>query len=101
MKRIKTTFLAPNEFNKDQFKQTVQGIVEVEHYEEKLIPKDKNIMDEHSINTLLEGALEFANGIWIMIVGFGKMSMYAAIIIFSGLKLLWDWGIGSKNKVKK
>jgi len=101
MKRIKTTFLAPNEFTKDNFKQTVQGILEVEHYEEKLIQKDKTIMDEHSIDTLLEGALEFANGIWMTLVGFGKMSMFAIVIIWEGLRWLWVNGIGSKDKAKK
>ena len=101
MKRVKTTFLAPNEFTKDNFEQSIQGILELEHYGEKTIERDKNIMDEHSIDTLLEGALEFANGIWISLKGLGKMSIWSAVIIWSGLKYMYDRGIGSKDKKAK
>ena len=101
MKRVKVTFLAQETFTKKDFEQfIVAGVLEIEHYDEKVISKESNVITEHGFDSLLEGAFEFFNGIWMALKGFGKMSMFAIVIIFSGLKYLWSNGIGKEKKVK-
>jgi hypothetical protein len=102
MKRVKVTFLAQETFTKKDFEQfIVAGVLEIEHYDEKIISKESNVVTEHSFDSLLEGAFEFFNGIWMALKGFGKMSMFAIVVIFSGLKYLWSNGVGKKKGVKK
>ena len=102
MKRVKLTLLAKDKFSKpDAEKFAADGGGELEAYEEKALPKDGNVVTEHSFDTLLEGAFEFAQGIWLALKGFGKLMLWTFIVIFAGLKWLWSEGVGKKKEKKK
>lgn len=92
MKRVKTTLLVKDEFSRELLRTST--VHEVELYAEEPIKKEKDVLDEHSVDTLLEGAFEFAQGIWMSIKGFGKMSLFAVIAIVTGIKWLWSEGVG-------
>jgi len=97
MKRVKVAFLAPNEFARKDFEWVVKGIAEIESYEEKSISKEENVLSAHSTDELLDGGFDFANGIWLAGKGFFKMSKWAAIVIFTGLRYMWKEGLGKKE----
>jgi hypothetical protein len=80
--------------------QKIPGIAELEHYEEKQISKEKNVIEEHGFDSLIEGGLEFIQGIWLIAKGFGKMAMFAFVILVEGLKYLWSNGVGKKKEEK-
>jgi hypothetical protein len=94
MKRIRIKGLAEDVITRTQFRDMFH---EIEEYSESDIPKDSDVVAEHSFDSLLQGGLDFANGLWLVIKGFGKMSMWAIIIIFSGLRWLWTRGVGKKD----
>jgi hypothetical protein len=100
MKRVTATFLAAEALEKSDFvKQRL--IVELEKWEEKLIAKEKNVIEEHGFDSLLEGGLEFIQGIFLVFKGFGKMAMFAIVIVVEGVKYLWKHGAGQEKSVKK
>lgn len=72
------------------------GLVEVEEYEEKLIPKDKTVLEEHSFDELFEGMVEIANAVWMLAKGVFKVSKWAIVLIIEGFKWLWKGGVGKK-----
>lgn len=75
-----------------------EGLVEMESYEEKQIPKEKGVLEEHSFDELMDGAVEVANAAWMLVKGFMKMSKWAIIIIIEGLRWLWRGGVGKEAK---
>lgn len=77
------------------------GLVEIESYEEKMVPKDKTILEEHSFDELLEGLVEIANAAWSLIKGIFKVSKWAIVLIIEGLRWLWKEGVGKKNEKDK
>jgi hypothetical protein len=99
MKRVKMSLLVKDQFSKKVVEDAVREFAgEVEKYEEHPIKKEKDVLDEHSAETLMEGAFEFAQGIWMAVKGFGKMSLFAIITIVTGIKWLWSEGVGKKKK---
>ena len=100
MKRVTATFLAADALEKSDFvKQRL--IVELEKWEEKPIAKEKNVIEEHGFDSLLEGGMEFIQGIFLVFKRFGKMAMVAIVIIIEGVKYLWTHGAGKEKSVKK
>lgn len=101
MKRIKLTAIVNQEINKSNFDWTIKGFGEIESYHEKELPKDLDILTEHSFEALWESTLEFANGIWSTLKGFFGMMKFAIIVCIEGLRWLWKEGLGSKDDKKK
>jgi hypothetical protein len=101
MKRVKTTYLCNDEMEKHDLEFWLGGIGKVEKYEEKEIPMDKDVLDEHSFDELMEAALNMVNGLWQFLKGFGVVTKFALITIWEGIRWLWSEGVGGKNKVKK
>jgi hypothetical protein len=102
-KRVKMTMLVADG-ESDHVKLLVAGLPGVgivESYEESELPKDADITNEHSFDMLLEGAMDVANGVWRTIKGIGKLSAWAFVLIFEGLKWLWKSGVGKKDVTKK
>jgi hypothetical protein len=100
MKRVRVKFLAPNEFEREDFLWRIKGVLEVEEYKENPISKDPDVIQEHSFEELLESTMQFANGIWSALKGFFGMSKWAIVVMMGGLKWMWDKGVGS-DKAKK
>lgn len=104
MKRVTATFLAAEALEKSDFMKFFsheKGVVELEKWEEKPIAKEKNVIEEHGFDSLLEGGLEFIQGIFLVFKGFGKMAMFAIVILVEGVKYLWTHGAGKEKSVKK
>ena len=101
MKRITAKFLAHDSYTKEDFVFQNTPVLEVESFEERQIAKDKDIIGEYSFDSLWEATKEFAGGIWHAIAGFGKMSMWAIVVVFEGIKWLWKEGIGKKQQKAK
>lgn len=101
MKRVKVTALVPNNMEREVWNQVVLGVGEIERYEEKEIPKEATLETEMSFDSLMEGAMEFGQGIWLIVKGLGKLSFWAVVTIFEGVKWLWKKGAGSKDEERK
>lgn len=76
------------------------GLVEIEKYEEKDIPKDKTVLEEHSFDELLDGITEIADALWQLVKGLFKVSKWAIILIVEGVRYLWKGGVGMKKDKK-
>jgi hypothetical protein len=87
MKRIKIVALANDFTDKSSVKPL---FLELEHYEEKPIPKEQDIFSAHSFDTLQQSAKDLVNSIWTAFNSFLKMSMWAIIVIAEALKWLWN-----------
>ena len=99
MKRIKVTALVKDAFDKKEMQESINPYAgEIEAYEEKKIQDEKNVIEEHSFDALLDGAFDFAQGLWLTLKGFWKMSVFAIILIVEGIKYLWKGGWGSLKK---
>lgn len=73
----------------------------MEKYEEKVIPKDPDIIREHSFEALSESGLQFVNGLWAATQGFFGMTKIVVIMGFEGLRFLWKNGAGKEREKKK
>ena len=101
MKRVKATFIITDSVEKAFFATAVMAAGgEIETYEEKSVPKEGDILTEHSFDSLLDSAMQFVNGIWSALKGFFGMAKWALILIWEGLRFLWSHGAG-EEKVKK
>jgi hypothetical protein len=87
MKRIKIVALANDFTGKSSFEPL---FLELEHYEEKQIPKEQDIFTAHSFETLEQAAKDFVNSLWTAVNSFIKMSMWAVIVIAEAIKWLWN-----------
>jgi hypothetical protein len=87
MKRIKIVALANDATSKNSIKNL---FLELEHYEEKQVPKEQDIFSAHSFDTLQQSAKDLVNSIWTAFNSFLKMSMWAIIVIVEALKWLWN-----------
>jgi hypothetical protein len=101
MKRVKVTFILPDIYGKEDIAKHMLAGCEMESYEEKMVPKESDILTEHSFDSLMEGMFEFANGLWLVVKGFWKMSAFAVVMIVEGLRWLWGKGIDSKKQNRK
>lgn len=98
MKRVKATFIITDTVEKSFFATAVMAAGgEIEHYEEKPVPKEGDILTEHSFDTLMDSALQFVNGIWSAIKGFFGMAKWSLILVWEGLRWLWNHGAGEKK----
>jgi len=98
MKRITIKAILPDKTEKAIFTQTIESQGgELERYEEYKIPKDADVLEEHSINALLYALKDTANGAWLIIKGIGLMTKWSLIIVWSGLRWLWKNGLGSND----
>jgi hypothetical protein len=96
MKRVKITALVHDDMNKDEW--VHPRIVEVENYDEKMIPVDKDITDEYSFDSLIDALKDMANGVWIFIKGFAKSTAWAFVLVIEGFKYLWKHGVDKKKE---
>jgi len=87
MKRIKIIALARDYVSRSSVEPL---FLELEHYEEKPVPKEQDIFTEHSFDTLQQAANDFINSLWIALKSFIKMSMWAVIVIAEAFKWLWN-----------
>ena len=97
MKRIKVTGLGEDGLTRVQFTDIFH---EIESYEERKVSKDSDVLAEHSFEILVEGGKDFANGLWLVVKGFVKMSGWAVITIVEGIRWLWKRGVGKEKEVK-
>ena len=97
MKRIQATILAQDVWKKSDML-TANNILEIERYEEKIVPKEKDVLQEHSFEALLDAGKDFLHGIWLTTKGFVGMSKFAIIMIITGLRYLWSNGVGKKKE---
>jgi len=99
MKRVKVLFIVLDEVSKERIKEQIASWhAEIEHYEEKHVPKESNILTEHSFDELKDAAFDFINGIWTAMKAFVKMTGYALIVVVEAIKWLWNKGLGSKDE---
>lgn len=99
MKRIKTTMLVPDTIDKEQFQAHCKTSGwELEAYEERKIPKEPDVLADHSMDSLMDGALDIANGAWRIIKGLAQVGKWAIIIIIVGVRWLWKEGAGKKKE---
>lgn len=97
MKNIKVEALA----NDTVTKASLGGVfVEVLHYEERVVKKDLDVLDEYTFDALLDSGKLFVRGIWFTAKGFFGMTKWAAVTVFSGLRVLWKGGVGKKKAEK-
>lgn len=97
MKRVKLVALVKDHVEKKTWTEFIGYLDgETESYEEKAIPKEPSVTDEYGFDMLWESLLEFGNGCWHALRGFGRMSMWAFHMVFEGLKYLWGKGVGAK-----
>ena len=101
MKRVKLTAIVTNDINKENFDWVVKGVGEVETYQESELPKDFDIMQEHSFEALWDSTLQFMNGLWNAAKGFFGMMKFAVIVTLEGIRWIWTRGVGSKDQKKK
>lgn len=101
MKRIKMSALSSDAFQKESIG-LLAGIAEIESYEERPIPKDKDALADYSFDTLLDGGKDILQGIWFVMKGIAAVAKWSAVLVVLGLKWLWSGGIGSERaKAKK
>jgi hypothetical protein len=62
---------------------------EVEMLDERQVPRDPDLVLDHSFDALLSDARMFANGLWAVFKGIIGISKYAIIIIVSSIAWLW------------
>lgn len=93
MKRIKIVALANDFTDKSSVKPL---FLELEHYEEKQIPKEQDIFSAHSFDTLQQSAKDLVNSLWTAFNSFLKMSMWAIILVSESLRWVWKKGLGKK-----
>ena len=76
MKRVIFKALVADSVERKDFEWAVQGVGEVESYEERVVPKDVSFVDEFSFDYLLDGAKELVNGVWSAVKGFFKLTSW-------------------------
>lgn len=98
MKRVKATFVVADAVDKSYFATAAMAKGgELENYEERKIQKEGNVSTEHSFDSLMDSTMQLANGLWQAIKGLAGMSKWALIIVWEGLRWLWNQGVGKKK----
>lgn len=97
MKRVKATFVVADKVEKSFFATAVMAAGgEIEQYEEKSVPKEGDVLSEHSFDALMESGLQLVNGIWLAMKGFFGLAKWAVVVMWEGLRWLWTRGVGKK-----
>ena len=95
LKKIDVKLIAKTDFDKVQIS-NLPNVVSVNHYEEAIIKHD-DFMTNYTFEFLKDSAVQFGQGIWMVLKGFAGMSMWSIVSILEGLKFLWKAAFGKKG----